>query len=149
MIDVQNSLSQQIDIDAIKSNQKIVIQNADEQSIAVKEKYESEDIRIEIFHCPQKIEIGRFCPCEESLKIEIDSKVPKELSILPPTQIYMIDTSSKRETSRMYLDINGTPSYATLEQIKNLNTKTIYVDHLNDNKINYLSNEDIILLKQE
>lgn len=42
-----------------------------------------------------------------------------------------------------------TPSYATLEQLKELNTKTVFVDELSDTKIHKLSNEDIVMLRKE
>ena len=101
--------------------------------------------KIEIFSpgC-QTLDISMVCPFRKDLQIEIDSKVPKLLSILPQATSEQL---RERKTSRIYIDIDGKASYATLEQIKDLNTKTILVDALNDNKIGELSNEDIILLR--
>lgn len=101
--------------------------------------------KIEIFSpgC-QTLDISMVCPFRKDLQIEIDSKVPKLLSILPQATSEQL---RERKTSRIYIDIDGKASYATLEQIKDLNTKTILVDALSDNKIGELSNEDIILLR--
>ena len=101
--------------------------------------------KIEIFSpgC-QTLDISMVCPFRKDLQIEIDSKVPKALSILPQATSEQLKA---RSTSRIYIDINGNASFATLEQIKDLNTKTILVDALSDNKIGELSNEDIILLR--
>lgn len=101
--------------------------------------------KIEIFSpgC-QSLDISSICPFRRELQIEIDSKVPKALSIFPQATSEQL---RERKTSRIYIDINGKASYATLEQIKDLNTKTILVDALSDNKIFELSNEDIILLR--
>lgn len=101
--------------------------------------------KIEIFSpgC-QSLDISSICPFRRELQIEIDSKVPKALSIFPQATSEQL---RERKTSRIYIDINGKASYATLEQIKDLNTKTILVDALSDNKIGDLSDEDIILLR--
>ena len=103
-----------------------------------------QEIEIIQIKCDQGIDISA-CPANIGLKIAIDAKVPKALSILPQTTF---DTPFERENSRMYVDANGTPSFATLEQIKQLNTKTICVDDLSDERINALSDEDIVLLRK-
>lgn len=88
------------------------------------------------------------CPIKNELTLTIDEKVPKSLSILPPISDEQFKTSEVRESSRIYVDVDGIPSFATMKQIKELNTKTIFVDKLTDEKINTLSNDDIILLKE-
>lgn len=134
-ISAQNTPIQEIEVSVLNApKQTIDITN---QSIPGK--------KIEIFSpgC-QTLDISTICPFRNDLQIEIDSKVPKALSILPQATNEQL---RERKTSRIYIDINGEASFATLEQIKDLNTKTILVDALSDNKIGELSNEDIILLR--
>ena len=134
-ISAENTPTQEIEITVQgSSGQTIDINN---QAIPGK--------KIEIFSpgC-QTLDISMVCPFRKDLQIEIDSKVPKSLSILPQATSEQL---RDRKTSRIYIDIDGEASYATLEQIKDLNTKTILVDALSDNKIGELSNEDIILLR--
>ena len=80
--------------------------------------------------------------------IRLDTKVPKVLSILPQVTDDTVSTIQAREEGRIYVEVGETPSYATLEQIKGLNTKTVFVDELTDTKIQGLSNEDIIMLRK-
>ena len=82
-------------------------------------------------------------------EIRLDTKIPKELSILPQTNSDDISTVKGRESAKIYIQIGDTPAYATLEQIKELNTKTVFVDKLSDTQITQLSNEDIVMLKKE
>ena len=82
-------------------------------------------------------------------EIKLETKIPKELSILPKVNSDGISSVEAREKGKVYIQIGDTPSYATLEQIKNLNTKTVFVDELTDNSITKLSNEDIVMLKKE
>lgn len=81
--------------------------------------------------------------------IRLDTKVPKVLSILPQVTDDTVSTIQAREEGRIYVEVGETPSYATLEQIKGLNTKTVFVDKLTDTKIKRLSNEDIVMLRKE
>lgn len=81
--------------------------------------------------------------------IRLDTKVPKVLSILPQVTDDTVSTIQARKEGRIYVEVGETPSYATLEQIKGLNTKTVFVDKLTDTKINRLSNEDIVMLRKE
>lgn len=81
--------------------------------------------------------------------IRLDTKVPKELSILPQVNDEAVSSVQAREGVQVYVEVGDTPSYATLEQIKNLSTKTVFVDKLTDTKIERLSNEDIVMLKKE
>lgn len=81
--------------------------------------------------------------------IMLDTKVPKELSILPQVNDEAVSSVQAREGVQVYVEVGDTPSYATLEQIKNLSTKTVFVDKLTDTKIERLSNEDIVMLKKE
>ncbi len=80
--------------------------------------------------------------------IRLDTKVPKELSILPQIDDEAVSSVDAREGGRIYIEVGDTPTYATLEQIKNLSTKTVFVDELTDTKIQKLSNEDIVMLKR-
>ena len=82
------------------------------------------------------------------LSLAVDDKVPKSLSILPKIEDSQIETSGAREMVKVFVDSNGVSYYATLEQIKQLNTKTVFVNSLTDNKIKMLSNDDIILLEE-
>ena len=134
-ISAQNTPIQEIEVS---------VSNAPEQTIDITNP-SIPGKKIEIFSpgC-QTLDISTICPFRRELQIEIDSKVPKALSIFPQATSEQL---RERKTSRIYIDINGKASYATLEQIKDLNTKTILVDALSDNKIFELSNEDIILLR--
>ena len=85
----------------------------------------------------------------KEFEIALDTKVPKALSILPQVKEENISTVETRENARIYVQVGDTPSYATLEQLKELNTKTVFVDELSDTKIHKLSNEDIVMLRKE
>ena len=85
----------------------------------------------------------------KEFEIALDTKVPKALSILPQVNEEDISTVTKRENAKIYVQAGDTPSYATLEQLKELNTKTVFVDELSDTKIHKLSNEDIVMLRKE
>ena len=97
------------------------------------------------------IEITSLWPLAKMREYEIrlDTKIPKELSILPQINSDDISTTKAREEGKIYIQIGDTPAYATLEQLKELNTKTVFVDKLSDTKITQLSNEDIVMLKKE
>ena len=82
-------------------------------------------------------------------EIRLDTKIPKELSILPQVNSDDISTPKARADGKIYIQIGDTPAFATLEQIKELNTKTVFVDKLTDTQITQLSNEDIVMLKKE
>lgn len=100
--------------------------------------------------CAPTIEITHLCHLGKMKKFEIalDTKVPKALSILPQVNNEDISTVAKRENAKIYIQAGDTPSYATLEQLKELNTKTVFVDELSDTKIHKLSNEDIVMLRK-
>ena len=85
----------------------------------------------------------------KEFEIALDTKVPKALSILPQVNNEDISTVAKRENAKIYIQAGDTSSYATLEQLKELNTKTVFVDELSDTKIHKLSNEDIVMLRKE
>ena len=82
-------------------------------------------------------------------EIKLDTKVPKELSILPQVNSEDIATVEGRKSGKVYIQIGSEPAFATLEQIKELNTKTVFVDKLSDTQVQHLSNEDIVMLKKE
>ena len=85
----------------------------------------------------------------KEFEIALDAKVPKALSILPKITPEDVSSVEEREKSKIYVQAGDTPSYATLEQLKELNTKTVFVDELSDTKIHKLSNEDIVMLRKE
>ena len=149
MIDVNNSSNQNVDISAKDSVQEIEVTNIREQEIDISISDGTQSIDVENAECAGGIEISMPCPLKAEIKIAIDEKVPKALSILPQISSDSFGTSESRESVRMFVDANGTPHYATVEQIKQLGTKTIYVDELTDNRINTLSSDDTILLKKE
>jgi len=97
------------------------------------------------------IEITSLWPLAKMREYEVrlETKIPKELSILPQANSDSISSVQAREEGKVYIQIGDTPSFATLEQIKNLNTKTVFVDRITDTKINQLSNDDIVMLKKE
>lgn len=82
-----------------------------------------------------------------AIQIQIDSKVPQTLSVLPQVPSEQINTLTEREKGKIYIDINNTPSYITLQQIKELNTKTICVDDLMDGRVTALGAGDFVLVK--
>lgn len=83
------------------------------------------------------------------IQIQIDGKVPQVLSIFPQVVDDQINTSIEREKGKIYIDINNTPSYITLQQIKELNTKTICVNELLDGRVTALGAGDFVLLRKE
>lgn len=85
----------------------------------------------------------------KEFEIALDTKVPKALSILPKVTPEDVSSVEEREKAKIYVQAGDTPSYATLEQLKELNTKTVFVDELSDTKIHKLSNEDIVMLRKE
>lgn len=118
--------------------------------------------RIDISIPPQKIDPtgeGRAPTIEithlwhlgkmKEFEVALDTKVPKALSILPQVKDEDVSTADARESAKIYVQAGDTPSYATLEQLKELNTKTVFVDELSDTKIHKLSNEDIVMLRKE
>lgn len=118
--------------------------------------------RIDVFIPPKKIDPveGGTTPQIEithlwhmgkmkEFEIELDKKVPKELSIFPQIASEDVSTVNAREKGKVYVQVDDKPMYATLEQLKELNTKTVFVDELTDTKIHQLSNEDIVMLRKE
>lgn len=83
------------------------------------------------------------------IQIQIDSKVPQDLSVFPQVTVGQIYDSTEREKGKIYIDIDGTPSYLTLQQIKELNTRTICVDALTDTRVATLGAGDFVLLRKE
>ena len=98
-----------------------------------------------------EVEITSLWPLAKmrEYEIKLETKVPKELSILPQVNSDDISTPKARADGKIYIQIGDTPAFATLEQIKELNTKTVFVDKLTDTQITQLSNEDIVMLKKE
>lgn len=118
--------------------------------------------RIDIYIPPKKIDPEDSNPAPtieithlwhigkmKEFEISLDKKVPKELSILPQIKDDNLSTPQTREESKIYVEVGKMPTHATLEQVKSLNTKTVFVDELTDTKINKLSNEDIVMLRKE
>lgn len=86
---------------------------------------------------------------QSPIRIALDGKVPKQLDILQKVVALDIDTVEKRQQGSLYIDVNGTPKYITLEQVKDLNTKILNVDSLDDTRISSLSDGDYVFLKKE
>ena len=118
--------------------------------------------RVDIAIPPKKIDATQCCGGNDieitslwplakmrEYEVRLDTKIPKELSILPQVNSDDIASVGAREDGKVYIQIGDEPSFATLEQIKNLNTKTVFVDELTDQSITQLSNEDIVMLKKE
>ena len=85
----------------------------------------------------------------KEFEIALDTKVPKALSVLPKATPEDVSSVEAREKAKIYVEVGDTPTYATLEQLKGLNTKTVFVDELSDTKVHKLSNEDILMLRKE
>lgn len=150
-IDIVIPANQNVEINSNTIPQTIEIVNQPEQDIAISMN-ENQKLNIVNFNQYQEMDIDLPWMTRAEmmdLKIVIDAKVPKALSVLPQTDRMNFTTKELRGMGRVYVDANGVPSFATLEQLKELNTKTICVDKLSDEKIKMLSNEDIILLRKE
>jgi hypothetical protein len=150
-IDVKNSSSQSIKIQSNATGQEIKILNTPKQDIQIS--IDNEPHEVNILKPPQSRTIEIVPPWTtrkelKELKLDIAIKVPMALSILPQAEDEQFATSKMREMSRMFVDVDGSPSFVTLEQVKKLNTKTILAGSLTDNRIKTLSNDDIILLEE-
>lgn len=145
LIDVKNSSDQSVGISTGITPQSIQITNTDRQEIAIS--LSNEGQKVDILNTGGKQAIQILTPWVA--RKDLENYVPKELSIFPSAESESFDGVADREVSRIYVDINGTPSYATLEQIKKLNTKTLLTDNLSDTKIKKLSDEDIVLLRKD
>lgn len=121
--DVKNSLSQLITISVEDRSQSINVEN----------KIDVQDIQI---RTPWVI------------LEDLDAYIKKDLSILPDIKAKLLNDAENRKLNIMYIDAQGVPSQISIEQIKNLNTKIILVDDLDDKNITTLSNDDFILLKE-
>lgn len=147
LIEAINNTSQSVDILPENDLQEIDVENVEIQNIDIEQDDEAQEIEIET-ECTQKLAISYPCPAKIDLQIAIKEKVPKALSILPQATSAQFETSAARGVGRVYLDGNGTPCFATLEQIKAMNTKVVCVEAMSDEIINRLSEGDIILLKE-
>ena len=151
MIEINKSPNQSVGISTQNTVQSIQIVNLPEQEIPIS-LHEIQNVDILNANPYQKIAVVTPWTTRAEYKdllIAIDTKVPKALSLLPQAEDKSFSTKEARDKSRIYVDIAGKASFATMEQIKELNTKTIFVDRLTDEKIQTLSNEDIILLREE
>lgn len=83
------------------------------------------------------------------LKIALDTKVPKTLDVLRKVTDAELNDPDKREAGRAYLDCGGEASYATLKQLKEMNTKILCVEQVGDVSVLSLSNGDFVFLKKE
>lgn len=128
---------------------KINVSNVSKQRIDISIPPKKIDPTVE--GCAPTIEITHLWHLGKMKEFEValDTKVPKALSILPQVRDEDVSTAGARENAKIYVQAGDTPSYATLEQLKELNTKTVFVDELSDTKIHKLSNEDIVMLRKE
>ena len=150
LIDVLVAKNQNIEVGS-KGVQSIEIQNAPEQQIDVRISA-SQEINIFNTTAEQFIDVTALmlsASDAKDIELAIQSKVPMALSILPQVERNGLGTIASREASKIYIQVGEVPSFATLEQIKELNTKTIFVDNLTDSQVYRLSNEDIIMLRKE
>lgn len=150
LIDIITAKKQTIDI-SVQGTQTLNVSNAVEQNIDISS-HPNQEVDILNSVPDQYIEVFPLWTSQAhiaELVLEVNGKVPKELNILPQVLNSQISTVPLREASRVYLQVGDVPSFATLEQIKELNTKTIFVDKLTDSKVYQLSNEDIIMLRKE
>lgn len=149
LIDVKNSSNQNINITS-KQKQVISVTNETDQEIEITIPPTQE---VDVVSNPdQHIEVLPLWPSMSDvreLEIAINSKVPKVLNILPQVESGKLSTIEARTNSQIYIQVGDVPSFATLEQLKELNTKTIYVDKLTDSKIYNLSYDDIVMLRKE
>ena len=151
LIEINKNPNQSIGISTQNTAQSIQIVNLPEQDISISLQ-ETQNVDILNANPYQKIDVVTPWTTRAEYKellIAIDSKVPKALNLLPQAESKNFSIKEARDKSRIYVDIAGKASFATMEQIKELNTKTIFVDRLTDEKIQTLSNEDIILLREE
>lgn len=151
MVNIENSMAMNdVSINIAQRSQSVEIIQEPSQAISIDNTGMLQDIPVDQDDAPQEIKISVVSSgaSNEELKIAIDSKVPKTLSVLPQATSGQFAMEGLRSLVRLYVDVNGIAHYATLEQLKRLNTKTIFVDALNDSKINTLSNDDIIMLKE-
>ena len=117
------------------------------QQITIDTTPATQEVKVSYSQRDQEIKI--ITPRVADLLLAISERVPTELSILPPIEEEMLEDEEHRKLVKLYTDADGVPCYATMEQVKQLGTKTLFVDGLTDKKINKLSNGDIISLKED
>jgi hypothetical protein len=144
LIDVSSGASQSIEISSEKDKERITISNVALQNINIQAKDDTQNIELANIE-PQRVTIGKGGGGEDFDKSDL---VPRDLTVLPQVQGLHLRDSKFLNNSRIYVDIDGTSSYATLNQIKSLNTKTILIDSLSDSKIALLSEGDFALVKE-
>ncbi len=158
LIDINNKLGKTVDIVnahdkqgislAPKPSQAIGVVKATRQAVSVASATEPQSIEVENTEETQCIEIGIQCLAKLELKAAINAKVPKALNVLPKMSEEAFSTEEHRSATMLYVDANGVPCFATAEQLKRLNTKTIFVKDLSDERIKSLSVGDIIMLEE-
>lgn len=127
--------------------QQIIIKNEDPSTqLKIGAQTASHKIEIATEACATDIKVGIPCPYKQELAISLETKVPKELSILPQAPESTFTEVENMRKGRIYIDLDNTPTYATIEDLKKLNTKTIFVNSLDDNETKNLSNFDMIML---
>ena len=130
--------------------QRILIKNTDvETKLSISGKTVYQDIEITNAECSNNIKISMPCPCKKDIAVALDQMVPKSLSLLPTVTTEELHEPTVRESGRIYVDLDGTQKAVTLEELKKMNTKTIVVDEISDDKIQQLSDYDSILVKQK
>ena len=144
LIEISNATSQNIEISSDKDKERITVSNVTLQNISVSAKVEKQNIELSNIE-PQRVTVGKGGSGEDFDKSDL---VPRDLTVLPQVQGLHLRDSKFLNNSRIYVDIDGTSNYATLNQIKSLNTKTILIDSLSDSKIALLSEGDFALVKE-
>lgn len=150
-ISTPNSTSQEISITPTSPLQIIKVKNIEEPPVklSIRGKQNYQHIEITNEECANNIKLSIPCPCKKDIEVAIADKVPKALSILPNVSDEQLQETEVRQEGKIYVDMAGQPSYATLEQIKQLNTKTIFVDNLDDEQIKNLSDFDMIMVTEK
>ena len=158
VITVNNTQTQQVGISQ-KEPQKIQV-TSDKQSVIGVSNTAPEQLGVSprppqkiVVGNTQQIRIGVTSVNDKTGKVVINyadvGAVPIKLSILPQVTNDQLNTRSKRQEGKVYIEINNKPSTISLEQIKQLATKTLTVDSLDDSAISTLSDGDYIYLRKE
>lgn len=130
--------------------QRILIKNTDvETKLSISGKTNYQDIEISNTECSNNIKISMPCPCKKDIAVALDQMVPKSLSLLPTVTTEELQELDVRESGRIYVDLDGTQKAITLEELKKMNTKTIIVDEISDDRVRQLADYDFILVKQK
>ena len=139
---------QQIKIENVDTSGQLSIIKSSEATTQLKLQQDRSEKQIKIHteECPADIKIATLCPYKRELGVAIETRVPKSLNLLERVSFEEIEETVGLSDSKIYIDIGDKQGYTTLEDIKKLNTKTIFVDDLRDDKTKNLAEFDMIML---